>query len=273
MSSKVFGLTSSSLVAGPNFTASQEEEGKWRATHTFTVRRSAFDVFTGQTKLTAGTRATALDPTLPQFWSFMRLANVSTQDRPGGMSEITVNYVGYYSFNENSGGSAPVRYFLDGTLEEASIMEHPDVAALGAEERAYLQTVLDGRAFWDSSSSSLGDLNAETGAFTAWGSQPISTTVGKNFAEEIQNGNTTYKRPSYMWTKSWQSTTELASADLNNLGKIDTPDGSPPEAGSNRDWMMVNVSQTQNNAEESVYDITISWLLSDNEGWNSTIYS
>ena len=95
---------------------------------------------------------------------------------------------------------------------------------------------------------------------------------GIAFADLIAKKELTYKRPSFSWTKTYQSTTQLPSAALNDLGHISTPDGSPPTPNGSRDWMLVSADQTQTASTEPVYSIQISWLLSEREGWNSDLY-
>lgn len=274
MSSKLYGFDSSTFIPAPDFQASQNEESLWEGSQTFSIARDAWDYFTGSVQLLVGQPATVLDPTLPNFWSFLRLTRVETQNQSGGFSTVRVHYAGYYSLNQSQDpdSGSPTTFSLAGTIEEVSLLEHPKVVALSGEERSGLSKIAEGAAVWDITNSEIGSIDDESGAFTAWDDQDISSSDGIAFADLLAAGESTYKRPSFTWTKSYSSESSLPNSSINDLGKISDPDGSPPEPAGTRNWMMISADQTQTSSTDPVYDIQISWMLSDAGGWDSTLY-
>lgn len=268
-----FGLTSSSFVPQTDFLAQQTEEGRWTASQSFLVLQSILDRYTGVQLLMPGTPATSLDEGLPNFYQFLKFQNFEIRHQEAGWATITCYYVGFYATtSEETGGTDPVTYQLSGVTEEVSIMEHPKVVALSAIERALLSTILNGEADWDISTSKIGNYD-ELGAFTNWTSQSLTSANGVIAAALIAKGWTTYKRPTYTWTKSEESVTPIEAADLNNLGKVDTPEGSPPEASGSRDWMLWSVDQLQRGTSNPTYSKTMVWVLSERGGHDTFLYT
>ena len=66
-----------------------------------------------------------------------------------------------------------------------------------------------------------------------------------------------------------QSEAPIATAQLNNLGKVDTPDGDPPTPNGSRDWLLVDFSQEQFGA---LYRLRLEWQLAERDGWDAEIY-
>ena len=272
MSTKLFGFDSSTFIPAADFSAQQSDKGLWEGSQTFSIARSAWDFFTGSTTLIVGTPATAFDSNLPSFWSFLTLQRVETENVTGGFAKVRIFYTGYYSFNQNVDPEAgvPTTYNLAGTLEEVPLMEHPKVTALADIEITQLEQIVEGNLSWDGTNVLTKDNDGE---FTKSAKvQNITTTDGQAFAALLVNGEATYKRPSFSWTKTYESTDALPAADMNDLGHISVPDGDPPTPNGSRDWMMVSADQTQTASTEPVYSIQISWLLSEREGWNSDLY-
>ena len=268
-----FGLDSSSFIAQPDFLAQQTEEGRWSASQSFLVKQTVMDQYTGQQMLIPGTPATTLDPDLPRFYNFLRFQNFDVRHMEAGWATITCNYTGFWSSSSSeTGGNDPITYNLNGVTETVSILEHPKVVALGEEERALLNAILNGTASWNIADEEIGSIDSETGEFTAWTDQNLTSADGIAAAELITKGENTYNRPSYTWTESEESTTEFSASALNNLGKIDTPDGNPPEANGSRDWMLLSVDQLQRGTTNPVYSKTRVWLLSERGGHNEFLY-
>jgi hypothetical protein len=89
------------------------------------------------------------------------------------------------------------------------------------------------------------------------------------FATRIQQGQTTYQKSSYTWTESTEGADQLTEPQINKLGKIATPRGTPPEATSGRNWMLTNVSQSQSG---ELYRTNLEWTLSEEDGWDDFLY-
>lgn len=275
MSAKLFGFDSSTFIPAADFTASQNEESLWEASQSFSISREAFDFFTGSAQLVVGTPATDLDPNLPNFWAFLRLTRIEAQNVTGGYAQVRIHYAGYFSINQSQDpdSAIPTTYTLSGALEEVPLLEHPKVVALSAVERALLATIAAGDAVWDISTSKIGRIDPDKGTFIPWEDQDLVSADGVAFADLLAKGESTYKRPSYNWTKTYTSEDPLTASDINDLGKVSTPDGDPPTPSGGRDWMMISADQTQTASTDPVYDIEVSWLLSERGGWDTTLYT
>lgn len=81
-------------------------------------------------------------------------------------------------------------------------------------------------------------------------------------------GVTSYIRPGAVWIETYYS--RFLPTDLNNIGKIDEPDGYEPNVAQSRDWLLLDINFQQRGA---AYQIRKSWKASGPNGWNTTIYS
>jgi hypothetical protein len=182
-----------------------------------------------------------------------------------------MRFVGFWSANyDGEGADLPTTYAISGTIEDVSILEHPKVVALAAVEKQALSLLMDGVYKWDGTNLLIQDSEGE---FTKSAkNQDVTTSDGMAAADEIAEGNLTYKKPLYTWEKREESTSRLLASDLNNLGKIDTPKGNPPEANGGRDWMLVSASSEQRGTTNAVYSNALTWVLSERGGWNAFLY-
>ena len=270
---KSFGLDSSSFIAQPDFLAQQTEEGRWSASQSFLVKQTVMDQYTGQQMLIPGTPATTLDPDLPRFYNFLRFQNFDVRHMEAGWATITCNYTGFWSSSSSeTGGNDPLTYNLNGVTEDVSILEHPKVVALADAERDALGWIVEGLAVWNTVTEKLGTVpDGQFIPFPASG-QKITTADGKAAAKRLQQGMTTYKRPVYTWTKTEESETGFTASEINDLGKISTPDGDPPEANGSRDWQLWSVDQLQRGTSNPVYSKNLVWILSERGGHDSFLY-
>lgn len=267
------GATTATIIPQSDFQATGSETGKFDASQGFKVRREFLDTFSLSTYFAEGKRATELDSNLASFWSFLFLTHFDVGNEDGGWTLITARYVGRYQNEEQSdveSGPVPV-YSLNGTVEEASILEHPKVAALSGQIRAYLNALLDGTAVLDFATNKPATQTDE-GEIVPWDVSAF-TGDGLTFAQKIAAGVTTYKRPSFNWTEQIEGTTQFSASDLNSLGYISTPAGSPPTPSGSRDWMLYDAQSTQTGITNPVYSKSRTWLLSDRGGHDSDLYS
>ena len=270
---KSFGLDSSSLVPQTDFLAQQSEEGRWTASQSFLVLQSILDEYTGTQLLLPGTPATSLDETLPRFYQFLKFQNFEVRHQEAGWATITCYYVGFYSTTSSAtGGTDPVTYQLSGVTETIGIMEHPKIVELDDDERDALGWIIEGLAVWDTTTSKLGTV--PDGEFIPFpdDAQTITTTNGVSAAVYIQQGYTSYNRRTYTWTKTEESTSPFTNTELNNLGKVDTPEGDPPEANGSRNWLLSSVDQYQRGTSNPVYSKTKVWTLSERGGHEEFLY-
>ena len=86
--------------------------------------------------------------------------------------------------------------------------------------------------------------------------------------DDIKKGLESYREPSVTWVKRWIS--DSIPSDLNNIGKIEAPEGSPPPVADDRNWMNTGLVSRE---KGGVYDNELSWELSGRGGWDSRYYA
>lgn len=271
----IYGANSATIIPQSNFRAVGNEQGEFTATQDFKVLPEFVDSIQYNTFFLEGRPATDMDPSLPLRLSFLKLTFANPGREDGGWMVVTANFKGYFSnqFDLNNEDGVVPTYTLSGTLEEVSIMEHPKIVALAAGERALLNALVEGTAAWDIANSKIGEIDNETGAFRNWISQGITTADGILFAGKIAKGLVTYKRPVFTWTENKTEDTQFTAADLNDLGTISTPAGSPPAVNGTRDWMLTDAQSVQNGITNPIYNKARTWTLSERGGHDSDIYS
>ncbi len=97
----------------------------------------------------------------------------------------------------------------------------------------------------------------------------LTAADAKAFAARIQQGQTTYQKSVYTWQESTEGEDQLIAAQLNKLGLIATPRGTPPTPTGTRDWMLTGVSQSQTG---ELYRTNLEWTLSEEGGHDDFLY-
>lgn len=69
------------------------------------------------------------------------------------------------------------------------------------------------------------------------------------------------------WTKTWCSTSRPTG--LNKVGRIDNPEGSPPNLPGQSNWLCMGLSFTQRG---KAYVNRMEWKASGRKGWSQIIY-
>lgn len=273
MSAEIYGLEAGGFIPQNDFNASQTENGGWRATQTFLHLRESFSDEVFRNKFSFGVRATDLDTSRDLYWSRLYLYKVDVRD-DGPWAVIVVHFAGYAGFETDPNGTAePIAplYMLKGTLTERSIMEHPSVVALSDIQQSLIQKVIDGEYTWDFTNSKLRVFNAtqqQIDWFKEVDTQP-SAGDATAFVKLAAKGWRTYEAASFTWEKSWESEQGIATSTINNLGKVDTPDGDPPTPTGTRDWKLIDATQELHG---QLYRNRLLWMLSEEGGWNADIY-
>lgn len=276
MSAIIFGVKPNSVLPAPDFRASKSANGGWTASQSYTTKRGALDNAAIRALFPSGARAVDLDPNLEKFFTFLRLVNVDDiSNLPGGFVSITCNFAGMQGGETgtvNPEGNLGPTYSLRGTTRSAPLYEHPKWKELEDAERIALGKLLTGEWGWgpdpfDSDGANYtyvpGDPNS------AVEPDPITSENGIQFAKRISEGKTYYEGSSFEWSKQWQSNIGIQSAQLNKMGKIANPPGSPPSPGGGRDWMLVSADQVQNGDGDFLYTNQVNFLLSEPGGWDS----
>jgi hypothetical protein len=151
--------------------------------------------------------------------------------------------------------------------------EHPSVIALSSLDRTYINELIFGSVYiWSGSDSKL-KLTPHDDTLDASDLEDVDPqpTAGDavTFCELVAKGKTTYLSPSFTWEKTWESELPISGTTLNNLGKVDTPDGSPPTPSGGRNWMLIDERQEKRGL---LYRNRQEWALSERGGWDSDVY-
>jgi len=271
-------------VPQADFQAEQSKEGGWTATQSYLISRDSIDLETFQNEFRVGRPIGDLYPEIEGFWRFLGLASIPrVQHQTGDYSLISVKFAGFTG-PSGSGTEDPdpepepvPTYTLRGAVQERDIMLHPKLAAAlrifpalpgiikGLLEDKYeLRDVGGDDKFVNKQSDPEGNIT--------YRELDIQPAAGDSliFATLVAQGVMTYKFPTFLWTKTWDSTEGIKPAEVNNLGTVDAPDGDPPAIDGDRDWLLVTASQEQDGLK---FRNTKEWQLSDRDGWDSDIYS
>lgn len=274
MSAIIFGVKPNAVLPGPDFRASKSANGGWTASQSYTTKRGAMDNASIRNLFPSGVRATELDPNLEVFFDFLKLVNVDDiSNLPGGLVSITVNFAGMQGNTSeiNTDGNTSPTFALRGTTRPAPLYDHPKWKALDEGERIALGKILTGEWAWgpDPFASGGGNYTYIPGeTAVAVSPDPIVSADAIQFAVRISEGRAYYEGSSFEWSKQWQSNKGIQSAQLNKMGKIATPPGSPPSASGSRNWMLVSADQVQNGDGDYLYTNQVNFLLSEPGGWD-----
>jgi hypothetical protein len=264
--SAIFGISATDIFPQPGFTATQSENGGWVGKHSFAVRRTAWNSAFVRSQFVNGTSITTLDPDLSSFFAFMVVSKVEVTGEEGDFIIVGTECAGGAATqfgDEGLGTGSQPTYQLNGSLQDAPLSQHPKWIALGDTEKTNLGLLIEG---------GLALLDNQYFIFDeALNEQTFEDPTGDEleFAKLIAQGETTYSRPVITWTESTQGNAQLTAAQLNKLGKISTPRGSPPEPSGTRDWMLTNAYQEERG---DLYSTDLEWTLSESGGHNSFLY-
>ena len=257
MAATILGLDSTSVRPQPAFRCQQSENGGWTASHTIIVTRAGFD--------TAG---------IPTFFSFLKITDVSVTAEEGDLITLEVNAAGSAAGQYESGDGTGLdtqslpTYELRGQLSDASFSNHRKWLELGDSDKMLLGILLSGGFEYKPSTGKLVTIT-EDNNFRNFDEQ-LSSDDAKSFAKLIQQGQTSYERSQYTWTETTEGLDQLTAPQLNKLGLISTPRGTPPEAGGTRNWKLISATQSQ---QGELYRTTLEWQLSDDGGHNTFLYA
>ena len=276
---KIHGITETQLIPGPDFSARQNENGGWTATQSFKCVRGGFDKTINQSRLARGTRLTTLDPDADRIFSFLALTRILAVDSvEGGYTKIACEFSGFTSnsFLDDPEIPDPIpTYYKRGALVEAPLDEHPIWKALSDTEKFALGLLIKGDAVAKPDFTGVGTYN-DSGTWSAWedGSGPIVLTGDAiEFAKRIAQGKSTYKLGTYEYTHRWEASTGISASQMNDLGKISVPSGSPPKPGAGRNWMLVGANEEQHGSGDFRFSNELVYLLSDEGGHDSFLQS
>jgi hypothetical protein len=273
---KLYGHTPNSIVPQDDFNASQNENGGWQATQSFRIRKGDLDNYRVKEAFPSGATLQSLDPNCDELFAYMRLVTIKgIQNIPGGWQQISVEFVGFTSgstseFTPPETAARPT-FSKRGVLVDAPLNEHPKWKNLEVKERNSLGKLLTGVWLYVEDPFPPGGyvLANETGgeSYTIRPEdQQLTSEDAIEFAARIAEGRTTYRMATYEYHHRWQGNKGVTAAQLNKLGKIDTPTGNPPTPGAGRNWLLVGVDEEQNGSGDFLFDNSLTYLLSDDGG-------
>lgn len=275
--STIRGLGFSDIEPQPGFTATQDETGGWTGNHKFAIRRTAWGNASVRGQFIKGVSITALDSGLTSYWSFLKVVTRTVDSEEGDFTMVSVTLSGAEgaTYGEDGGLAEDTEptYRLSGQLQDAPMSLHPKWAALSEGEKEYLGWMITGQANLFPGTTSYivrsFDLPEDVSGPTLPPAQLEVTGDSLEFATRIARGETTYSRPVLTWTESTQGQTGLSNAQLNLLGNISTPRGSPPEASGTRDWMLTSAFQE---TRGELVTTDLEWTLSEKGGHDNFLY-
>lgn len=183
--------------------------------------------------------APRIDAPHPRFPSLL-VYDRNFSERAMGLGTMKIEYRGQDPGDDKL--PDPV-YDLDRATAEQPIDTHPDFEAIvAAAGGAGL-----GKAVFD-----------DDGLFLGFGKDSTGDLAGLE----------SYLAPTAVWTKTYVSKTKPAS--VGNVGKIDSPDGSPPVLEGGANWLNIGLHFTK---EGGIYRVQVRWLASGPGGWILPVYS
>ena len=273
--STIKGFGFNEVKAQPGFSARKLESGGWTGNHSFAILRTAWSNASVRNQFAKGVAITAIDPDLDAYFAFMSVVESEVVSEEGDFIMVSVTIAGAAGATYGEGGlsdDADPSYRFNGQLQDAPFSTHSKWAPLSDTFKWALGEMINGNARASQEFTQAGNYDDE-GFFTPLrdSTQTSITFTGDaiEFCKRIAQGETTYLRSSATWTESAQGTDGLTAAQINALGNISTPRGSPPEPNGGRDWMLTSAFQ-ETRGEMKTTDLE--WTLSEKGGHDSFLY-
>jgi hypothetical protein len=274
MSATIRGFGFNEVKPQPGFTATKSKEGGWTGSHSFAIKRIAWNNASVRGQFAQGTAITELDPDLPSYWNFMKIVEPRVTSEEGDIIIVETTIAGgegaqYGDGDELADGIVP-SYRLNGQLQEFPLSQHPRWVALTALQKEALAGMIDGGIFLNYATDVFGYRDESQNFYPFSAYSGIATGDCLAFAKLIAEGTTTYLKPVFTWTESTQGDGPLTGAQINKLGRISNPRGNPPEPNGTRDWMLTSAFQEERG---DLYTTDLEWTLSERGGHNQLLYA
>lgn len=269
------GIYNYNIYPQPDFVADQDQNGAWTAKQSYIVSKTTWQSVEWRNKFSIGTAITVINPTLADFYSFLRIASSSFTEDGGDIVTIEVSFAGtsWSQFDDDAlSQDSPPTYRLEGRIAEQPLSNHPKWKNLSEAEKNGLQLLITDQLVWMYDEV----FSMEWGLFFPKGDEfiaapySLTTEASQTFAFLIAGGIKTYVAPTITWTETTSGNSPMTSQQLNKLGKISTPRGNPPDAAGTRNWMLTSASQEQRG---TLYQTQLEWTMSEKDGWNNFLYS
>jgi len=293
MSAKLF-LETGQVIPQADFSANEEENGKWRGSQSFWIKKGNFDDLSTRLHFRRGRTPSDLDPKNDDYFDFLKVAKTAVDTETGGYTVIRVEYQGFVPpIGTPPPGEKPyMTTSYRATLRTVSISEHPKYQGLSGNERRMMDLLLndgftlnvDGHTigqwipFRDETAPE-GEQDKMTYAIFENIDNPLSpyefqSDESQALASLIASGRREYEIGTFEYVVRWSSDVPLTAEDVDQLGLVANPPGNPvkPSSGS-RDWKLTTINQEQEGTEDPTYTIEIIYLLSNIGGWDETLYT
>lgn len=236
-------IHSGELIPTPNFRFSRDQAGLWTGRQEYHCPKNEL------ARLIPG-RGEA-----HHFMTFMGVSKVEIVGMAGQLVKMSVEYAGYQPGEDDAGESDEAEYTLALSTSEEPIETHPRYDALSdfdiqeARELALNPPKpADGKKITE----------VDT---TGW--DPLKVEL----FEDLRKGLEAYREPRVTWTKRWVS--NARPDDLNRIGEIDVPEGSPPAPAAGRNWLNAGITSRERG---EVFENEMVWELSGRGGWSTRYY-
>ena len=230
------------LYPQPEYEVSVDKEGKWTANQPFLCHRDS---------------AVSLLPrpgTPHPDVSFLIVTTATIKFQEGDLAEINCQYAGAEATYPGKDEKANATYSMGLSLTEEPLLTHIRYKDLADTERDAIQNIEKGK-----------DKDDQGNKYE----DNVTSDLGLEALAKIKRGQTSYYSPRVTWKESWVRDKACSAAELNKIGKIDTPGGPVPELAGDRNWLNNGVTQTQDGKS---FRLELEWLASERQGWDIDIY-
>ena len=234
-------IRSGRLYPQPDYSIQIDQEGKWTVTQVYLCHRSS--------AVSLMPRPGAAHPEVP----FVAISQVTARITEADLAEITCVYSGAEAA-EGQDEKANAVYTMGLSLSEEPILAHERYKDIDGIEREAIKRIMMGKDKDDEGNKLRGK---------------VVSALGQELLSKIDRGQTHYYSPRVTWRESWVRDKEAKSSELNDIGKIATPEGPVPDLADGRNWLLNGLNQTQ---EGKSFRLELEWLASDRGGWDPDIY-
>ena len=266
MSSTIYGLASNSITPRSDFTATQDETGKWKGSQSFTIRRG--DYASIKTYFYRGELLSVIYPSInPEFNGFT-IESHEVSEQAGGMDIVNVTASGWTEGSETQSERETV-YDYNTTLAERPIIDHPKFKALGLanEEIPLIIKFFEGKYRWSGEVTNPQFFDNYTGL-------PIGDITSPTILEWFNcicvRGVKTYRSLEAEYTETKTDIGGLTASLIQDLGMIDTPPNSPV-APTGKIWQFTTASETRSSTNPVTY--SRAWSTIDDDVDNNLLYT
>lgn len=243
---KTYFDDTNALDRTPDFSLTRDKTGLWTGMQVFTCARAEL--------LEVLPARRAVHPLFD--WVYEDGTTVSGLE-DDTLCRVEVRYAGAaYVGEDNEEEANPPEYTLEVSVSEEPLETHPRyVDALTEEDIREAVELAKNPPRED-------DGTLSTVSQTGW------AALKSELYDYLLQGFENYRDPKATWTKRWVS--DARPTDLNEVGKIQTPDGSPPAVASGRNWINAGLRSTERGV---VFENEQVWELSGRGGWDTNIYT